>query len=93
MNERVERLRTESFETPITISGERAKLVTEFYRENIGKFSVPMMRAKALEYLYQNQILYIGEDELVVGERGHKPRAVSTYPEVTCHTVEDRSNS
>ncbi|MDP6847261.1 MAG: pyruvate formate lyase family protein, partial [Kiritimatiellia bacterium] len=70
MNERVQRLRTESFDTPITISAERAELITDFYRENIGKYSVPMMRAKALEYLYQNQAVYIGEDELIVGERG-----------------------
>lgn len=89
MNERVQRLRTESFDTPITISAERAELITDFYRENIGKYSVPMMRAKALEYLYQNQAVYIGEDELIVGERGPRPRAVSTYPELTCHSEED----
>ncbi len=89
MNERVERLRTESFETPITISAERAELMTDFYRENIGKYSPPMMRAKALEYLYQNQTVYIGADELVVGERGPSPRAVSTYPELTCHSEKD----
>ena len=89
MNERVKRLRTESFETAITISAERAELITSFYRENIGKYSVPMMRAKALEFLYQNQSLYIGEDELIVGERGPRPRAVSTYPELTCHSEED----
>jgi hypothetical protein len=53
MNERVQRLRTESLETPITISVERAELITDFYRENIGKYSTPMMRAKALEYLYR----------------------------------------
>ena len=74
MNERVKRLRMQSFETPITISAERAELITEFYRENIGKYSVPMMRAKALEYLYRNQTIYIGDDELIVGERGHLPR-------------------
>ena len=89
MNIRVQRLRTESFETPITISGERAALITDFYRENIGKYSTPMMRAKALEYLYQNQTLYIGQGELIVGERGPSPRAVSTYPELTCHSEKD----
>ena len=30
-----------------------------------------------------------GEDELLVGERGPFPKAVSTFPELTCHTVED----
>ncbi len=32
MNARVERLRTQSFETPITLSAERAELITEFYQ-------------------------------------------------------------
>ncbi len=89
MNERVTRLRTESFETPITISAERAALITDFYRENIGRYSTPMMRAKALEHLYGNQTVYIGEGELIVGERGPCPRAVSTYPELCCHSEED----
>jgi formate C-acetyltransferase len=89
MNERVRRLRQESFETPVTISAERARLITEFYRDNIGKYSLPMMRAKALEYLYTHQTVHIGEGELIVGERGPRPRAVSTYPELTCHSEED----
>lgn len=89
MNERVTRLRQESFETPVTISAERARLITEFYRDNIGKYSLPMMRAKALEYLYTHQTIHIGEGELIVGERGPRPRAVSTYPELTCHSEED----
>lgn len=89
MNERVTRLRKESFETPVTISAERAGLITDFYRENIGRYSVPMMRAKALAHLYDRQTLYIGEGELIVGERGPRPRAVSTYPELTCHSEED----
>lgn len=89
MNERVTRLRQESFETPVTISAERARLVTEFYRDHIGKYSLPMMRAKALEHLYTHQTIYIGEGELIVGERGPRPRAVSTYPELTCHSEED----
>ncbi len=89
MNERVKRLRQESFEAPVTISAERARLITEFYRDNIGKYSLPMMRAKALEYLYTHQTIHIGEGELIVGERGPRPRAVSTYPELTCHSEKD----
>ena len=89
MNERVQRLRQESFEAPVTISAERAELITDFYRENIGKYSAPMMRARALEHLYLFQTLYIGEGELIVGERGPRPKAVSTYPELTCHSEED----
>jgi formate C-acetyltransferase len=31
----------------------------------------------------------VGEGELIVGERGPKPKAVPTFPELTCHSVED----
>ncbi len=89
MTERVQRLRTESLETPITISAERAELMTDFYRENIGRHSTPMLRARALEHLYRHQTVHVGADELIVGERGPSPRAVSTYPELTCHSEED----
>ena len=57
MNERVRRLRDESLHTPITISVERAELITDFYHENIGRFSVPMMRAKALDHCWVVAIL------------------------------------
>jgi formate C-acetyltransferase len=89
MNERVARLRQASFEAPVTLSTERAVLITQFYKDNIGGYSVPVMRAKALEHLCRNQTIYIGDDELIVGERGPRPKAVSTYPELTCHSEED----
>jgi len=89
MNERVKRLRTESFETPVSLSAERAALITDFYRDNIGKYSVPVMRAMAFDHLCRHKTIYIGKDELIVGERGPKPKAVSTYPELTCHSEQD----
>ena len=89
MNERVAKLRQASFEAEPSLSTERAVWITRFYRENIGKWSVPVMRAKAFEYLYANQALYLGAGELIVGERGPEPKAVSTYPELTCHSEED----
>jgi len=89
MTELVARLRRESYETPVTISTERAQLITEFYRENNGRYSVPEMRAHAFKYLCERKTVYIGEDELIVGERGPSPKSVPTYPELTCHSVED----
>ncbi len=89
MTERVKRLRKLSHETPIEISAERAERITEFYRENIGRHSTPMLRARALEHLYRVQTLHLGDDELIVGERGPAPRAVPTYPELTCHSEDD----
>lgn len=89
MNERIERLRKESFETPVTISYERAEIITDFYRENLGKYSVPVTRALAFRELCAKQSIYIGRDELIVGERGPSPKSVSTYPELNCHSLED----
>jgi len=37
----------------------------------------------------ENKTIYIGDNELIVGERGTKPQATPTYPELCCHTLED----
>jgi formate C-acetyltransferase len=89
MNDRVKRLRQESFDAPVTLSAERAVLLTQFYRDNVGKHSVPVARAKAFEHLCRHQTVHIGDGELIVGERGPRPKAVPTYPEVSCHSEED----
>lgn len=89
MNDRIEKLRKESFEAKPSISIERALLETEFYEQNAGKHSLPVLRALCFKYLCQNKTVYIGEDELIVGERGPKPKAVPTFPELTCHSADD----
>ncbi len=89
MNERVARLRKHSVETRPSLSTERAELLTEFYKENEGRYSAPVMRALAFKYLCERKTIFIGEDELIVGERGPEPRATSTFPELTCHSLED----
>lgn len=89
MNERTRRLRQLSLETEPSISSERAELLTRFYKTELGKHSVPVMRALAFQDLCRHKTLYLGPDELIVGERGPQPKAVPTYPELTCHSVED----
>lgn len=89
MNERIEKLRQESFESRPALSVERAILETEFYQENSGKCSLPVLRAGFFKYLCERKTIYIGEDELIVGERGPAPKVVPTFPELTCHTAED----
>ncbi len=89
MNERVARLRQLSVEAETSISAERALLVTEFYQKNYGKYSLPVLRALNFKNLCEKKTIYIGEDELIVGERGPFPKAVSTFPELTCHSIED----
>jgi len=90
LDERIERLRSESVETAPSVSGERARLLTEFYRTSgCASRSVPLQRAHAFAYLLGHQAIHIGEDELIVGERGPQPKATPTYPELCCHTLDD----
>ncbi len=89
MNPRIQRLRKISVETRETISIERALHETAFYKENYGKYSIPVLRALTFLDHCQKKTLYLADDELIVGERGPKPKAVPTFPELTCHSVED----
>lgn len=89
MTDRISRLRTMSVETEPTLSIERALIETEFYKENWGKYPIPVLRALNFMEICKKKTIYIGDDELIVGERGPKPKAVPTFPELTCHSVED----
>jgi len=89
MNPRVQRLRKLSFDAEPSLSIERALIETEFYKDNYGKHSVPVMRALTFLELCKRKTLYLGADELIVGERGPEPKSVPTFPELTCHSVED----
>ena len=89
MNDRIKRLREENFSTPTTLSIERALIETEFYKQNYGTMPIAVLRAKNFYEICKKKAIYIGKDELIVGERGPVPKAVPTFPELTCHSVED----
>jgi len=89
MNTRTAKLRQASLAARPAISAERAVLLTEFYRENEGRWSTPVLRARSFLHLCREQTIHLGEGELIVGERGPRPKAVPTYPELTCHSLED----
>ena len=77
MNERIQRLRKLSVETEPSLSIERALHETAFYKENYGKHSVPVLRALNFLDHCEKKTLYIGDDELIVAERGPKPKCFS----------------
>jgi len=89
MSERTEQLKGESLAAVPSITGERAAITTAFYRENLGKYSMPVLRALNFQAIVEAKALWLGEGELIVGERGPKPKAVPTFPELTCHSAED----
>ena len=90
MNDRIKKLREESLNAECCLSAERALLVTEFYSSIVNMSEpVAVQRAKCLKYILENKEIYIGEGELIVGERGPAPKATPTYPEINLHSVSD----
>ncbi|MCI8422479.1 MAG: glycyl radical protein [Lawsonibacter sp.] len=92
MNDRIKKLRKLSVETQPRIYMERAVLETEAYQLYEGKVSIPELRALTLKHIFEHKTLYIGEGELIVGEKGDFPQAAPSFPELCCHTVEDMHN-
>ncbi len=90
MNSRINTLRAKTREKEVTLSHERAELVTDFYGiySAMGE-SIPVQRALCLKHILENKTIYIEDDELIVGERGPEPKAVPTYPEICLHSLED----
>jgi formate C-acetyltransferase len=91
MKERIRKLRERSVSTRPYITPERAVLITEFCTgEGANQSSsTPVKRALALKYLLEHKQIFIGDGELIVGERGPAPKAVPTYPEICCHNLQD----
>ncbi|MCK5045834.1 MAG: formate C-acetyltransferase/glycerol dehydratase family glycyl radical enzyme, partial [Candidatus Heimdallarchaeota archaeon] len=90
MLDRIKRLRDQSRNAIPSLSIERAKLMTEFYKSGAAeKVSIPVARALAFKYLLENKEISINDDELIVGERGPAPKATPTYPEICCHSMQD----
>lgn len=89
MNERIKRLHQQSVDTGTTLTIERALIETAFYKEYYGKMPNCILRARNFYEICKKKTIYIGQDELIVGERGPVPKAVPTFPELTCHTVDD----
>ena len=90
MNERIAKLRAQTLEAKPTISAERARLITEFYkRPETRGLSAPMQHALAFKHVMENKALVFNDGELIVGERGPAPKATPTYPEVCIHSLQD----
>jgi len=67
---RIHQLREQSLQAINSISAERAILLTDFYEQpETGLFPVAIQRARAFEYILQHKTIYIGQNELIVGER------------------------
>lgn len=80
MTERTQELRRKSLEARPAVSAERALLLTEFYRDNEGKYSVPVMRALSFLHICRHKTVWLGEGELIVGSAVRSPRRFPPIP-------------
>ncbi len=81
LTQRIESIRKRLRETDPTICIERAKLVTDFYRQP-SMDSIILRRAKMLEHILKNMTIYIGEGDLLAGHQCSRFRGVSAFPEI-----------
>ena len=80
MNERTKRLKDRVFDYPTALCPERARWLTEAYRNSEGEPTI-IRRAKGFKNILEKMKIYIGQDELVVGNFASAPRSAPIFPE------------
>jgi formate C-acetyltransferase len=63
-----------------SICTDRAKLVTACYKQYEGAPPV-IKRALALKYILEKMVIFIDDEELIVGNHGSRPRSAPLFPE------------
>ena len=91
LSSRIQRLRQESLHAVPHLSTERAQLVTDACRKYSGTVETPLLRALIFRHLLENKQLWLGEGELIVGEKAEQPQWSPSFPELCCHTLDDLS--
>ncbi|TFF87541.1 MAG: hypothetical protein EU549_04550, partial [Promethearchaeota archaeon] len=85
--ERISYMRDKLIKASFEICTERAKLITQFYKNT--KESNPILRfSKAMRYILSNMTLKIWDDEFIIGNRCSKYKATPLYPEVRIDSIE-----
>ncbi len=85
---RVNRLRRIFLDRSFNIDIERARLVTEAYREN-DEASPVMKCALALKNVLENVSIRLYDDELIIGDIAAPAKAAPVYPEFSSAWIED----
>ena len=80
MNERVKRLRMKNLSQVPEICSERARIVTDAYKEYRDLPPV-LLRARTFEKLMREMTIWIADDELIVGNQATKPKGTPIFPE------------
>lgn len=86
-SERIKKLRESVLSQTPMVCIERARFVTEAYKENEAE-PVYIKRAKALEKTLKNMHIYIKEAELIVGNQASEERTAPVFPEYAVDWME-----
>lgn len=86
-SERIKKLRESVLSQTPMVCIERARFVTEAYKENEAE-PVYIKRAKALEKTLKNMHIYIKEGELIVGNEASEERTAPVFPEYAVDWME-----
>ena len=82
MTERVQRLKKSLLSVRPNITPERLLLATEAYKKYAGE-SIPIFKARVLEYVLDNLSITIFPDEMIVGAPTYRLRGANLFPEFT----------
>ncbi len=77
---RVKRMKEKYFDTIPQITAERLVLATEAYQKFAGE-SIPVFRAKVVNYIMEHMTTLIMDDELIVGTATNAYRGANLHPE------------
>ena len=80
MTERIARLRGQLMAAEPEICPERARIFTASMKQTEGE-PIVLRRAKGFEEVLARMSIFLGEDELIVGNQASKPKASPIYPE------------
>lgn len=88
ISERIQRLSEKVRDTPVTICLDRARLVTDFYKEPTME---PFMlrRANAFAYVLKNKKIFIDDDSIMAGHLGSRLHSAPLYPDMTAWLRDD----
>jgi len=84
--ERTERLRARFLHSEREVCPERARYLTDSYRQTEGQPAV-LRQAKALRHILNHLTVHIEPDELLVGSLTGRPLAAGVYPECLGHRI------
>ncbi len=86
--ERVKRLAEETLATKPELCIERARIMTECDKK-YGALPVAAKRSKAVAEVLRRMTVFIGDDELIVGNQARKLRAAPVFPEYDVSWIEE----